>query len=180
MPNTVENYVPQTALEKMRRRAIFAWSVFTALAVIWVFVIVLAPLAAANDWANVSQPIYKFFSFLCHQDEARSFHLYEHAFAVCSRCFGIYAGLAAGAFVYPFLRRIEDTEPFPRFWLFLAMIPMAIDWSLGFFEILENTHFSRFLTGVILGAVCGVFIVPAIIEVSEFLSNKRIGKRLSR
>jgi hypothetical protein len=56
---------------------------------------------------------------------------------------------------------------------------MAIDWLLGVFEIWENTHLSRFLTGAILGAACAVFIVPALIEVFALLSNKRQVKRLS-
>ncbi|MBA3694699.1 MAG: DUF2085 domain-containing protein, partial [Acidobacteria bacterium] len=80
----------------------------------------------------------------------------------------------------PFLRRIEETEPLPRFWLFLAMIPMAVDWLLGFFEIWENTHLSRFLTGAILGTACAIFIIPALVEIFQLLSYKRQVKRLSR
>ena len=81
--------------------------------------------------------------------------------------------------IYPLIRRIEETEPFPRFWLFAAMIPMGIDWSLGFFEVWENTHLSRFLTGAILGAACGLFIVPALVELFQLLSSRRQGKKLS-
>jgi hypothetical protein len=57
---------------------------------------------------------------------------------------------------------------------------MLIDWSLGFFEIWENNHLSRFLTGLILGAACAIFIVPALVEISRLLSNRRQVKRLSR
>jgi uncharacterized membrane protein len=95
----------------------------------------------------------------------RSFHLAEHPFAVCSRCFGVYFGLFAGFVVYPLLVKIEKTEPLPRFWLFLAMIPIGIDWTLGVFGIWENTHWSRFITGAILGAACAVFIIPALVEI---------------
>ena len=80
----------------------------------------------------------------------------------------------------PLLRRIEDIEPFPRFWLFLAMIPIGIDWSLGVFGIWENTHLSRFLTGLILGAACGLFIVPALVEIFRNRAASRKTKRLSR
>ena len=163
----------------MRRRAFFVWSVFVFLIALWVFLIVLAPLAEANNLTNVSSPLYNFFGFLCHQNSARSFNLHEHAFAVCSRCFGVYFGLFFGFVVYPFLRLIEETEPLPRVWLFLAMIPMAVDWLLGAFEIWENTHLSRFLTGAILGAACAIFIVPALIEISRNISGGQKVKRLS-
>lgn len=178
MPNLIESYIPQTAVAQMRRRAFFIWSIAAFLAFGWVFLIVLAPLAEANNLAGVSNPLYKFFGYLCHQNSARSPAFGEHAFAVCSRCFGIYSGLFGGFLIYPFLRRIEETEPFPRFRLFAAMIPMAIDWLLGVFGIWENTHFSRFLTGAILGTACAVYIVPALIELFRLLSNKRQVKRL--
>ncbi len=139
----------------------------------------LAPLAEANNLAGVSNPLYKFFGFLCHQNPERSPAFGAHAFAVCSRCFGIYFGLFCGFMIYPLLRSVEETESLPRFWLFTAMIPMAIDWLLGVFEIWENTHLSRFVTGAILGAACAVFIVPALVELFRLLPNKRRVKRLS-
>ena len=180
MPELIENYVPQNLAAQMRRQAFFVWSVFAFLAALWIFLIVLAPLAATNNLANISYPIYKFCSFICHQIPARSLHIHDYAFAVCSRCFGVYFGLFSGFIVYPFLRPVEETEPLPRFWLFLAMFPMAVDWLLGFFEIWENTHLSRFLTGAILGTACAIFIIPALVEIFQLLSNKRQVKGLSR
>lgn len=163
----------------MRQRAFFVWSVFASLAAFWVLLLVLAPIAEANNLTGISHPIYKFCSFICHQMPTRSLHIDDYPFAVCSRCFGIYFGLLFGFIIYPFFRRIEETEPFPRFWLFLAMIPMGVDWSLGFFGIWENTHISRFITGLILGAACAVFIIPALVEIFQRLSSKRQEKRLS-
>ena len=173
MPDSIENYVPQIAVVQTRRRAFFVWSVFAFLVAAWIFLIVLAPVAEANNLANISNPLYKFFGFLCHQNPTRSFGFGEHVFAVCSRCFGVYFGLFFGFIIYPFLRSIEETEALPRVWLFLAMIPMTIDWLLGTFGIWENTHLSRFLTGAILGAACAVFIIPALIEIAGNLSSKR-------
>jgi uncharacterized membrane protein len=180
MPVSIENYVSQTAGRKRRRRgAIFVWSIFALIATIWVFLILLAPFSEANNQKGVSKSLYNFFGFLCHQDPARSFHLANETFAVCSRCFGVYFGLLFGFVLYPFLRPFEETNQLPRFWLFLALIPMAIDWSLGFFEIWENTHFSRFLTGLIVGTACAVFIMPALVEIAQLLSNKKKEKRMS-
>lgn len=179
MPDAIENYVSQSVVEKLRRKALFIWGVSTSLIAFWIFLIVIAPIAQANNLTSVSNSIYKFFGFVCHQIPARSFFIGTEPFAVCSRCFGIYLGLFFGFVLYYFLRPIEETEAFPRFWLFLAMIPMLIDWSLGFFEIWENNHLSRFFTGLILGAACAIFIVPALVEISRLLSNRRQVKRLS-
>lgn len=179
MPEAIENYVPQNLVVEMRRRAFVVWSVFGLIIFAWILAIGLAPVAEANGLTSVSQPIYKFFSFICHQVADRSIHFHEHAFAVCARCSGVYFGLFFGFLIYPLIRRIEETEPFPRFWLFAAMIPMGIDWSLGFFEIWANTHFSRFVTGALLGTVCGLFIVPALIELFQLRASRRQGKKLS-
>jgi uncharacterized membrane protein len=172
MPETIENYTPQTVQKNLKKQAIKVWIAGFVVVFLWVFVILLAPLAEANNFTSVSRPIYTFFSFLCHQIPERSFHVENHAFAVCSRCFGVYFGLLFGFIVYPFFRSLDEIEPLPRFWLFLAIIPLAVDWSLGFFEIWENTHLSRFLTGLILGAACGIFIVPALVELVRLLSRK--------
>jgi uncharacterized membrane protein len=180
MPETIENYVPQFTLKDIRKQAFKAWGLGFALIFVWVAVILLAPLAEAGQMTGVSAPIYKFFSFLCHQMPERSFHLEHHPFAVCTRCFGLYFGLLAGFVVYPFFRSIEEVEPLPRFWLFLALVPMGVDWSLGFFEIWENTALSRFSTGLILGVTCAIFIVPALVELVRLLSKKSQLKRLSR
>ena len=150
------------------------------LAAFWVFLILFAPIAEANYLTSISRPIYNFCSYICHQIPERSFHFGNHAFAVCSRCFGIYFGLLLGFAFYPFLRPLEKIEPLSRFWLFLAMIPMAVDWGLGISGIWENTHFSRFITGLILGTACAVFIIPALIEIFNLLSSKRQIKKLSR
>ena len=179
MPNEIENYTPQIVLKKQKKQAFAVWGIFGFLTAGLVFLILLAPLAEANNLTDISNPIYKFFGYICHQMPSRSFYIENHSFAVCTRCFGIYAGLFCGFFVYPFFRSIEETEPLPRFWLFLALIPMGADWSLGFFDIWENTHFSRFLTGLILGITCAFFIIPALIELARLVSYKRQVKRLS-
>lgn len=180
MPSEIENYMPQTVLKNRKKQAFKVWGIFAFLAAGWIFLILLAPLAEANNLTYISSPIYKFFSYICHQMPSRSFYVENHSFAVCARCFGIYAGLLCGFLLYPFFRKIEEIEPLPRFWLFLALIPMGIDWSLGIFGIWENTHFSRFITGLILGTACAIFIIPALIELAQRCSYKKQIKRLSR
>lgn len=179
MPESIENYSSQIIVRQQKKSAITAWSVGFSAAFVWVLLILLAPLAEAKSIIQISSPIYGFFSYLCHQIPSRTFHFEEHAFAVCTRCFGVYFGLLIGFVVYPLFRPIKETEPLSRIWLFLALIPIGIDWSLGVFDIWENTHWSRFLTGTILGMSCAVFILPALVEIFQLLSNKKQLKRLS-
>lgn len=166
----VDGYNSQTVIAALRRQAWKAWAVGFAVVFVWVFTILLAPIAKANDLTGVSLPIYKFFSFICHQQAERSFHVAGEQFGVCSRCFGVYFGLLLGFVIYPLWRNISEIESLPRVWLFLSLIPITIDWSLTMFGIWENTHLSRFVTGMILGFACATFIIPAIVEITRNLT----------
>lgn len=160
----------------LRSRARIFWAAVAAIAFVWVLLIVGTPAVQASGGHSVSESLYGFFSYACHQDAARSFHIFGEKFAVCSRCFGVYFGLFGGLLAYPLMRPMDESMPLPRLWLFAAMLPMAIDWSLGYFRILENTHFSRVVTGLILGIACAVFIVPALIELAELRLNRSLAK----
>jgi uncharacterized membrane protein len=173
MKLSAENYTPQIVNPALKKLAWKVWSAAFIIVFLWVFLILLAPIAEANGLTSVSNPVYTFFSYICHQIPSRSFHLENHAFAVCSRCFGVYFGLLLGFVVYPLFRSINETEPLPRFWLFAAMIPIGVDWLLGILDIWENTHVSRFITGLILGVACAVYIIPALVEISGLLSRRK-------
>lgn len=166
-------YNSQTVIVAMRRQAWKVWSAGLAVVFVWVFAILLAPVAKANDLNGVSSPLYHFFSFICHQQAERSFHIAGEQFGVCSRCFGVYFGLLLGFVIYPLWRNIGEIEPLPRVWLFLSLIPITIDWSLTMFGIWENTHLSRFVTGLILGLACAAFIIPALVEITRNLTARR-------
>lgn len=177
MPNSIENYVPQSNLKKLRQKTIGMWVLALSLTIIWGSLILAAPLLEAANFKNFSEPIYSFFSYICHQMPSRSMHFDQHALAVCSRCFGIYAGLIFGLIIYPFFRSIDDIEPLPKVWLFLALIPMAVDWTLGVFGIWDNTHLSRFVTGLIVGAACAVYIMPALAELVWLAALRKIAAK---
>ena len=173
-----ENYVSQDLVKHYRRQAYRVWTISLAVVAFWVALILLPPLVAANNLQNISSPLYTFFSFICHQIPERSLHWGEHQLAVCSRCFGVYFGLFAGFLIYPIWRKIEDVEPLARFWLFLSLVPISIDWSLTIFGVWENTHLSRLITGAILGILCATFIVPALVEITRnFSANRNISTR---
>lgn len=173
MAVAADNYIPVEIASKFRSQAWRAWAVGLAIAGLWLALILAAPIAKANGVISVSSPVYAFFSFLCHQLDGRSFHVEGEKFAVCSRCFGVYFGIVIAFLAYPFWRHIENIEPLPKFWLFAACVPAAVDWSLTIFGIWENTYVSRVITGGLLGLACGTFIVPSIIEITRNFSLRR-------
>jgi len=172
MSGSADRYISLTERTRFRRQAQKVWGIAVAFVSLWVIAIVLPPLLASGGETALAAPFYKFFSFICHQIPERSFHVLEHQFAVCSRCFGVYLGLLAGLVAYPLIRGIDDIEPLPRIWLFASMVPIAVDWSLGVFGIWENNHASRFTTGLILGFACAVYIMPALVEIVRNFSRK--------
>jgi uncharacterized membrane protein len=167
MTEPAGNYIPVDLTKRFRTQAMRVWGVTAAIAAIWVLPIVTAPLLSGNAAGG---SIYTFFSYICHQIPERSLHLEGHPLAVCTRCFGVYFGLFAGLLAYPLWRRVDDVEPLPRFWLFLSLVPIGIDWSLTVFGVWENTHLTRFITGTILGAACATYIVPAAVEIKRNLT----------
>ena len=133
--------------------------------------IIAAPLAQANNHFAFAAPIYKTFSYLCHQIPERSFHLAGHQFAVCSRCTGLYAGFALATLSYPLFRSLPRTDTPPIIWLFASAIPLAFDFGLTYFGIWQNNHFTRFTTGALFGAVAAIYVVPGVVEVAATLSR---------
>jgi uncharacterized membrane protein len=160
-------YVSQSDLAAMRKQARNVWAVLAAIAGFWLFVIVLPPFLVKFGYSSAASPIYTFYSFICHQIPERSLHIFGHQLAVCSRCFGVYCGLLLGLLTYPLWRAVDDIEPFSRIWLILSLVPISVDWSLTIFGIWENTHLSRFITGAILGIACGIYILPAVVEIKR-------------
>ena len=72
-----------------------------ALATGWAGWLAAAPSLAADPssrpaaWA--SAVAYRAGAIICHQQDARSLHVHGTRMPVCARCFGLYAGGAAGA-----------------------------------------------------------------------------------
>jgi uncharacterized membrane protein len=178
MSSSAKAYVPQSSSRALSLKGpLLVWSVVMAVALAWVGLILAAPLAQAHGHASFALIVYKAFSYLCHQIPERSFHIEGHAFAVCARCTGLYAGFALGGLVYPLARSLRQLETPRRVWLVASALPMLIDWSLGFFGVWENTHLSRFVTGALFGAVCVFYVVPGLVDLSlsgwEYLFSAR-------
>ncbi len=175
MPQQIEDYVPTMIASRLRSQAVRVWIISSIVVIVWILFIVGAPILKASGYQSISVPIYVFFSYICHQMPSRSFFIDGEEFAVCSRCFGVYLGLLIGFLIYPLWREIDEIEPLPRFWLFLSLVPIGVDWSLGVFGLWENTFTSRFITGLILGIACATFMMPALVEITRNLT--RIGEQ---
>lgn len=169
-----DGYRTISTLSAMTKQAKNVWVVGLAITFIWAALILVDPLAKSFGFSSFSIGLYGFHSFICHQMADRSLHLLGEPFGVCSRCTGVYFGIFFGFAIYPLWRRLDDIEPISRVWLFLSLMPIGIDWSLTFFGYWENTHLSRFLTGMILGATCATYIVPASVEIVRNLTWKRL------
>ena len=155
------------------RKAIYVWAATSAIGVSILAFIILAPLAAASGHPQFASAIYTAFSYVCHQIPERSFHLAGHKFAVCSRCTGLYAGLALAALVYPLARSLNRVDTPSLLWLILAAIPIGVDFSLTYFGIWQNTYASRFVTGALLGSAAVFYIVPGLIDLRATLARRR-------
>jgi uncharacterized membrane protein len=162
VPST-NQYVSQTG---SLRLPITIWITVSLVTVIFIGLIISAPLAAADGHQTLARTIYHAFSNVCHQLPDRSFFIAAHPLAVCARCSGIYLGFAVAVFVYPLVRSLRQVTTPARKWLFFAAAPLAIDWGLEFLGIWHNTHSSRFLTGALLGATAVFFIMPGLMDLS--------------
>jgi uncharacterized membrane protein len=160
---TPDNYIPQNV---SNRRPLVMWLIVTLGSLAIVSLIVGAPLALNAGHPFWGLTIYRAFSYVCHQIPERSFFVEGHPFAVCARCTGLYAGFTVATIAYPLVRSLRQTNAPPRKWLFMAAAPLAIDFALGFFGIWNNTHFSRFATGALLGSVAVFYVMPGFMDLS--------------
>ena len=165
------NYIPQIGSV---RRPLIMWFLVMAGSVAVMALIIGAPLALKAGHPALGQMMYRAFSYVCHQIPERSFFIAEHQFAVCARCTGLYAGFTLATIVYPLIRSLRQIEAPPRKWLFFAAAPLAIDFTVGYLGIWDNTHFSRFATGVLLGSVAVFYVMPGLMDLSlrEWHSRK--------
>lgn len=162
------DYIPQCIPD---RRPLLTWLTVAFGALLFLLMITLTPIGFALGYSALSTPIYQAFSYVCHQIPERSFSIMGYPLAVCVRCTGIYGGFALGALVYPAVKALKRVDAPDRKWLFAGALPLALDFALDFLGIWQNSQFSRFLTGAILGIAVVFFVLPGIIELS--LRRKR-------
>jgi len=165
-----DNYIPQRV---SIRRQLAIWSIVALGSLTISTAIIAAPLALSSGHLFWALPLYRAFSFVCHQIPERSFFIAGHPFAVCARCFGLYAGFTLATIAYPLVRSLKKTDAPPRKWLFIAAAPLTIDYALGVFGIWENTHASRFVTGALLGSVAVFYVMPGLLDLGLRLTGRK-------
>jgi uncharacterized membrane protein len=170
MYSSPTNYMPQSVSV---RRQFAVWLIVALGSVMISTAIIAAPLALSSGHLLWALPIYHAFSLVCHQIPERSFFIAGHPFAVCARCFGLYAGFTLATIAYPLVRSLKNTDAPPRKWLFMAAVPLVIDYALGAFGIWNNTHSSRFITGALLGAVAVFYTMPGLLELGLRLMTRK-------
>jgi uncharacterized membrane protein len=158
-----DNYIPQSV---SNRRPLAMWLIIAAGSLAVMSLIIGAPFALEAGHPFWGLMIYRAFSYVCHQIPERSFFVEGHPFAVCARCTGLYAGFTIATIAYPLVRSLKQTSAPPRKWLFMAAAPLAVDFTLGFLGIWNNTHFSRFATGALLGSVAVFYVMPGFMDLS--------------
>lgn len=96
---------------------------------------------------SISDTIYQFFSFFCHQLPERSLFLDGIKMPVCARCASIYVATALGlAF---FRLKGYGRREFRMNWLLFALlfVPTALDGFTQLFGWRESTNLLRLVTG---------------------------------
>lgn len=133
----------------------------------------MAPLfmESGGALAKVSVFIYYFFSPVCHQQDARSFHIFGYKLAVCSRCISIYLGFLIAVILYPIKFKLSNIE-LPSIWYLLIPVAMiAADAFFDIFGLYANSFLSRSVTGGITGFVLPFFLIPGFVKLFNDVFN---------
>jgi len=102
---------------------------------------------------------HKAFNGLCHQDPQRSFWINGSPMAVCSRCFGIYSALFSAWLAFPLIPNLlQSINGYKRWLLTVVLCINIIDVIGNFLGLWQNTLFSRFALGTLVG-VSAVFVI---------------------
>ena len=126
--------------------------------------ILAAPLLADRGFGGAAVWVNAMFSSVCHQDGARSFAIFGYSWAVCHRCSGIYFGLFAISLLPFEFRYFLEMPHRRRAWVAVGTAPLLLDFVFSLAGIWSNTAASRFVTGLIFGAMLSSLIAPALAE----------------
>ena len=155
------------------RFARLTYAVILSGAVAWCALILLAPAANSSPaFVPLGSILYAFFSPLCHQIEARSFHLFGAPLAVCGRCSAIYFGFLFGTIAHPLAGNLLHAGRQGRMFLILAIAPMLLDVMLEAAGLYESSNALRAATGGWFGILLPYVVIPGAVEgISQLFSQ---------
>lgn len=142
-----------------RPRTFVRSGILLGLGLITLVVLALLPPFVSTAFADV---LMAAFDPVCHQLFDRSPHVDGTSFAVCHRCFGAYAGLAAGSLIFTASRGRSLLAWSPLLVLGMAAVPGVVDWSADVLGFWTNTAVSRELTGGWFGIWAGMLLGSAV------------------
>lgn len=120
----------------------------------------------ADPWRLQWQ--HQIFSSLCHQVTGRSFWINGQPMAVCSRCFGIYAGLACTWAFIPLIPYSASNSGKCLKWLLMVLAAVnVVDVFANLLGIWQNTLLSRMILGVMLSGSAVAFIGTSLMKVKK-------------
>lgn len=141
----------------------------------WCVVLFLPPLFASDaaSFPQLSSELYRMFSTICHQDDARSFHLFGQKLAVCIRCSSIYISFFAGVLLVPFFKKKNWSLKFSPLFYF-SLLPMALDVLLDVIGIHSSNDWTRCVTGSLFGLISALVLTPSFVEAFSQLFSSHI------
>jgi hypothetical protein len=113
---------------------------------LWCLAILAAP-AYGPSW------LYAFFAKICHQDPARSWHLFGRQLPVCIRCASIYFAFTASLWI--------GLKPNTR-WLRASLAIMAGEFILA--RVILDAAMLRSVSGILVGLSAAPFIRQGVEE----------------
>ncbi|HLV22376.1 MAG TPA: DUF2085 domain-containing protein [Polyangiaceae bacterium] len=128
-----------------------------------------APVAsgvAPLRWLAVVPELW--FGVQCHRDAARGLFVLGVESAVCSRCLGIYLGLAAGAL----LGRPCPAQPWLTIWIGAAALVLGLDVLTEWLRMRPPSAPLRLLTGALLAYP----VATALVKGSGDLRSRKRGR----
>ncbi len=141
-----------------------------ALAAVWDLLFTFPPILI--HFGINADIIYKFFSPVCDQIDARSFHIFGYKLAVCSRCASIYYGFTFGLVIYPLFRSMKEVTIPNLLYIMVPLAALGADWAVDYTSLARNTFVTRSITGGVFGISIAFFVLPAIIELMREFSNQ--------
>ncbi|GAB4248735.1 MAG: hypothetical protein Kow00109_24810 [Acidobacteriota bacterium] len=150
----------------MPERKDWAYTLCLLGALAWWLLPAAPALLTQAGYAGLGAELRRFWSPVCHQIPERCFHLGPAPLAVCSRCWGLYAGVVFGLVLVALSPGLaKPVLARPRF-LILFALPSAIDWALPW-----NTLWSRFITGAVATLPLGLFLWIGLRELPAALNR---------
>ncbi len=113
----------------------------------------------------------RWFSMLCHQDPARSYHIAGVCLPVCTRCTGLYIGFLVAWTLWRLVPRERRDRPVSNLVLFAGIAPLCMDGLLNLSAIINSPDHFRFMTGLVFGAVAARSLWPALLETVPILKS---------